>query len=327
MSQSNQYKRYPSNEQFVRIWKDCAGDTNKVSEITGLKLRAVFNRRRSCEKELGIVLSAQKSSIEAVVRHHKARVNLNINDDNLPLASDPHVWPGDRTTVQRAYIEFVKRLKPKHIILMGDVFDGARLSRHPRIGFMESRPTVWKELEAVTEFLTEIENAAPKGAVLIWCLGNHDARYEAYLAANAPEMEGVSGMHLKDRFPKWLPCWSVHINENTPNHTVIKHRWHNGIHAHYNNVLKGGVNIVTAHLHKLDCRKYTDYRGNRYGVDAGFMADVGDPQFTNYLEDGCVDWASGFPVITFKNGKMMRPEFVQKWDEDMVEFRGEVIKV
>ena len=57
------------------------------------------------------------------------------------------------------------------------------------------------------------------------------------------------------------------------------------------------------------------------------MADVDDPQFINYREDNPADWTSGFAVISYKQGRMLRPEFVQKWDEHHVEWRGEVIKI
>jgi hypothetical protein len=312
-----------SDEQFVKAWRANDGEITAVADACGMRVRGVLSRRRSVEGRLGISLSAQKDAVETVIRRHKARINLTIKDAVLPIAGDVHRMPGPKTVIQQAYINIVKELKPKFVILVGDVFDGARISRHPRIGFLEDRPTVRDELKAVGEWLEELEKAAP-GATLIWCLGNHDARYESYLASVAPEMEGVKGMHLKDHFPKWLPCWAVHINEGTPSHTVIKHRWHNGIHAAYNNTLKSGVSFVTGHLHKLDAKKWTDFRGNRYGVDCGFMADLDDGQFVHYTEDNPKDWTSGFPIITYKDGRLMRPEFVQKWDEHHVEFRGQV---
>lgn len=315
-----------TDKDFIRIWKECNGNTVQVANRCGMKIRATMAKRRKVEQRHGIVLNAEKTASEAVVRHHKARTSIKVDNAVLPIGGDVHVWPGQRTTAQRAFVATVKKLKPAYVILVGDVFDGARISRHPRIGFLEDRPTVAQELEAVEKYLEEVEKAAP-GAMLIWCLGNHDARYESYLAQNAPEMEGVKGMHLKDKFPKWKPCWAVHINEGTPNHTVIKHRWHNGVHASYNNTLKSGVSFITGHLHKLDARKYADFKGIRYGVDAGFMADLDDDQFVHYTEDNPKDWTSGFPVITFREGRMMRPEFVQKWDEDRIEFRGEVINV
>lgn len=316
-----------TDHQFVKIWREHNGNTVAVSRALGCDVRTLYRSRRRAEQNLGLSLGAEKHNTQAVIRKHKARISLTIKDAVLPIGGDVHVAPDGRTTVQHAFIATVKRIKPRHVILVGDVFDGARISRHPRIGFLEDRPTVRDELKAVGEFLTELENAAPRGSMLIWCLGNHDARYESYLAAVAPEMEGVRGMHLKDHFPKWLPCWAAHINEGTQSHTVIKHRWHNGIHASYNNVLKSGVSFVTGHLHKLDARKWRDLTGRRYGVDAGFMADIDDPQFVHYTEDNPKDWDSGFPILTFKNSRLMRPEFVQKWDEHSVEWRGELIPV
>lgn len=316
-----------TDEQFIKLWRSLNGDTQKVQEALQCGLRAVYSKRRAVEQRLGITLVAHRTGTETVIRKHKARINITLKDAVLPIAGDIHIWPGERTTAQRAYIALVKKIQPAHVILVGDVFDGARLSRHPRIGFLESRPQVEDELKAVGAYLDEVKAAAPKGATLIWCLGNHDARFESYLAQNAPEMEGVKHMHLKDRFPEWLPCWSVHINQDEPSYTVVKHRWHSGIHAAYNNVLKSGTSFVTGHLHKLDCRKYADLRGNRYGVDAGVMADVDDEQFIHYTEDSPKDWTSGFPVITFREGRLMRPEFVQKWDEDRVEFRGDLLNV
>ena len=323
-------KARSSDEHFLAAWNKFKSPI-RVAEYLGIGVRKVLERRRRLEGRLGISLNTNVqgpiNKVAPVVIQHKARINIEITDAVLPIAGDIHIWPGPLTLVQEAYIEMVKRLKPRFVILIGDVFDGARISRHPRIGFLENRPTVKDELKAVDDYLTALENAAPRGAKLIWCLGNHDSRYESYLAQSAPEMEGVSGFHLKDRFPKWLPCWSVVVNEGKQSHTVIKHRWHNGIHASYNNALKSGVNFVTGHLHKLDSRKWTDARGNRYGVDTGFMADLDDPQFVHYSEDNPKDWASGFAVISYKQSKLMRPEFVQKWDEHHVEWRGELIKI
>jgi Calcineurin-like phosphoesterase len=318
-----------TDAQFIALWKEHLSGT-KVADALNIKVRNAMGRRRKIEERYGITLPVhdeRRPQYTTYEIRHKARVNLKIKEAVLPIAGDVHIWPGERTTVQRAYIEMVKRLKPEYVILIGDVFDGARTSRHPRIGFLENRPTTKQEIDAVRSYLDELEAVAPKGAKLIWCLGNHDARYESYLASQVPEMEGVHGMHLKDHFPFWTPCWAVHINEGTPGHTVIKHRWHNGIHAAYNNALRSGTNMVTGHLHQLQATKWTDFTGSRYGVDTGVMADIDDPQFVHYTEDNSKNWTSGFGVITFRESRLMRPEFVQKWAESRVEFRGEVIEV
>src|SRR5581483_6254156 len=149
---------------------------------------------------------------------------------------------------------------PQLVVLNGDVMDGATISRHPRTGW-EQRPTLRQELDACLERLGEIEAAAPKGCELIWTRGNHDARFETYLAANAPGFEGVRGMTLQEQFPLWTFTVSVMVNRNA-----------NGVHATYNNTLKSGINIVCGHLHQLRVFSWGDYKGRRYGVDSGTLA-------------------------------------------------------
>jgi hypothetical protein len=168
----------------------------------------------------------------------------------------------------------------------------------------------------------EIEKHA-RGAKLFWPLGNHDLRYEAKLAALVPEYEGITGMHLKDHFALWGPCWRLDVNDDL----VIKHRWANGLHAVYNNTLRSGKSFVTGHLHSLKVTPWTDYNGTRYGVDCGTMADPGDDQFVHYTEANPTNWRSGFVVLTIKDGKLLMPEMVQKWDDGHVEFRGQLIAV
>ncbi len=203
----------------------------------------------------------------------------------------------------------------------GDVFDGARASRHAPIAW-EKKPTIVEELDTVKLRTAEIIEASPK-ADHFWPAGNHDLRFETRLATQVPEYASIQGFHLKDHFPEWRPCWGIHINDNT----VIKHRWKGGLHAIYQNTLQSGVTLVTGHLHSLAVRPYTDYTGTRYGVDTGTLADPWGPQFTDYTEDGPKNWRSGFAVLTFHDGKLMPPEVVEVIDEGVVWFRGERIFV
>src|SRR5690606_32663699 len=131
------------------------------------------------------------------------------------------------------------------------------------------------------------------------------------------------GFHLKDHFAEWAPCWAAWINDEC----VVKHRLRSGIHATHNNTVNSGVSIVTGHLHQLKVTPFSDYRGRRYGVDTGTLADPGGPQFIDYTEAGPVNWASGFAVLTWRDGKLLPPELVETIDEDRVAFRGQVIEV
>ncbi|MCC7060981.1 MAG: hypothetical protein IT508_12195 [Burkholderiaceae bacterium] len=131
-------------------------------------------------------------------------------------------------------------------------------------------------------------------------------------------------MHLKDHFPEWVPCWRLDVNDDV----VIKHRYKGGVHAAHNNALHAGKTMVTGHLHSLKVSPISDYADRpRWGVDCGTLADTNGPQFEDYLEASPTSWRSGFAVLTFKDGKLLWPEVVHKFDEDHVEFRGDLIKV
>lgn len=312
--------------EFVKVWNRLGSPTLVAKEL-GITNRVVMERRRSVEDALGIELPtfndlSQRGAARAatdMLKRHEGRLDLEIDNGCAIVFSDAHFQPGVRTTAFRAMLALIRQMKPFAVINNGDAFDGGNISRHPRIGW-DKQPSVLDELKAVDERLIEVEKAA-RGAQFIWALGNHDARFESFLAAAAPQFEGVQGFSLKHHFPKWKPCWSTWVNDET----VIKHRWHNGVHATYNNTLKSGVTIVTGHLHRLKIEGFSDFKGRRWGVDTGTLAEPYGPQFIHYTEGNPVNWASGFVVMTWRGGKLLTPELVRKWDEDTVEFRGHLL--
>lgn len=252
---------------------------------------------------------------------HPGLIKLDVKDGMVMVGSDSHYYPGIISTAHRGFVHLAQKLQPKVIIKNGDELDFPKLSRFAPIGW-EGRPDVVVEIETAQERLLEIQKAAPN-AIRCWPVGNHDARYETRLATIAPEYARMHGVHLKDSFSHWRPCWSVQINEDT----VVKHRFRNGVHATYNNTLHSGKTMVTGHLHQLKVTPHSDYRGTRWGVDCGTMADPYGPQFYNYTELNPLSWRSGFVVLTFKDGELLWPEvaFVRK--EGVIEFRGELFHV
>jgi hypothetical protein len=263
-------------------------------------------------------------TFNVTIPNNGVRVKVELHNGIIIVGSDAHYIPSICSTAHKAFVKLIKELQPKMVIMNGDVFDGSSISRHPRIGWSKNY-TVKQELEAVTERLSEIEKVS-KNAKLHWTWGNHDIRFSSRLAQQAPEYEGVSGFHLPDHFPRWKYSTSIMVND----HTLIKHRWHNGIHATYNNTLKAGVSMVTGHLHSLKVMPWTDFseQKTRYGVDTGTLADPHGEQF-DYSEDSPKNHRSGFAVLTFYNGKLMPPELCEVIDEDegICYFRGQVIKV
>jgi hypothetical protein len=255
----------------------------------------------------------------------KGRRYLDVTDGVIYVGSDAHYWPGPPSTAHRAFVRFIKR--EKHlaaVVLNGDAYDFPNISRFDSDWF--KTPDIQDELEVVEERLGEIVKASGK-ATRYFTRGNHDVRYDRYLAKNAPEMRGVSGMCIEDRNPLWVPAWSVWVNDSDPaNSAVIKHRFRGGVHATYNNTLHSGRTTVTGHLHALQCRPHTDYNGTRWGVDCGCLADTFGPQFS-YLEDNPRSWRAGFVRLTWTNGRLLTPELIRVVEDGVVEFRGELIEV
>jgi hypothetical protein len=313
-----------TDKEFIEVWQRLKS-AKKVAEELGVDLRNTKRRRKRLEELHGVSLESSVQGPLIQAPNNPARKMLGIENGVVLVMSDAHFWPGIHTTAYKGFLWAINEFQPKAIIANGDVFDGASISRYPRIGW-DSTPSVIQELKACEIAMGEIEDTAKKArhnVNLVWTLGNHDARFENRLAANAPQYEFVKGFSLKDHFPAWHPCWSCWPTEQV----AVKHRWKGGIHATHNNTVNAGVSVVTGHLHSLKVTPFADYNGNRFGVDTGTLAEPSGPQFENYLEDSPTNWRSGFAVLTFHNGRLMWPELVHKWAEGQIEFRGKVYDV
>ena len=309
-----------SDQEFIDLWNEHQS-ISKIAAVTGMDLRGLKRRRNSLEIEKNIKLRQIHIDAHAIER----KIDLGIKNGTVIVFSDAHFWPGIRSTAFKGLLYAIGVYAPTAVIANGDIFDGASISRHARIGWDKS-PSVIEELKACQACMSEIEEvakAARHNVRLLWPLGNHDARFETFLAANAPQFEHTTGFKLSDHFQKWKKCWSVWLNEKV----VVKHRNKGGIHATHNNTVQSGVTMVTGHLHSLKVTPYVDYNGVRYGVDTGTLADIYGPQFENYLEQNPVNWRSGFAILTFVNGVLLIPELVMVHTQDTIQFRGEVIDV
>jgi len=301
----------------------------EASELLKTELSSLYKRRKRIEAKLKAPIKGPNDNPRMQARldattHPKIK-NLGILNGTVIIFSDAHFWPGIYSTAFKGLLWAIKELAPHAVIANGDIFDGAGISRHPRIGWSKS-PSVIEELKACTICMGEIEEAAKAArhnVKLMWPLGNHDARFETFLAANAPQYEHLKGFSLRDHFPDWEACWAVWVNDNT----IVKHRFKGGIHATHNNTVWSGKTIVTGHLHSLKVTPFSDYNGVRYGIDTGTLAEPYGPQFEDYTEQGPLNWRSGFAVLTFVDGKLLLPELVTTHSPDSIEFRGRVVKV
>ena len=317
-----------SDDEFIKIWNEL-GSPTLVAQKIKMNPRSVMARRKSIELRLGIELPTFNS--QRIVKTlkkieqtpHNVRRGIDIDKvKRVIVFSDAH-FTDTTTTAFKALLIMIKEFQPQVIICNGDAFDGQVLSRFPSINY-DQKPSVIEELNYCQQHLDQIVKAKPAGCRLIWTLGNHDMRYEAWLVNKVPQYSGVDGFSLKYHFPEWETCWSFWIGEDT----VVKHRYKGGRFAGYNNLTAAGNNIITGHTHVLCASPISNYQGTKWGIQTGCLANPLSSTF-EYCEDSPKDWRSGFVLLSFDQGRMLMPELIMVSDEENgeFEFRGCINRV
>lgn len=264
-------------------------------------------------------------------QRHGARVVLPIRDGCVMVVSDQHYLPGVAASpAHKASVRLAKILKPWAVIANGDAIDGSSISRWPASSFVDlgGRPLVAAEIGVTVKRLAEYEDF-DFVKYLVWNMGNHDARYETWLAEKAPQYRGVDGFTLKEHFPFWLPAWRTDLTARPgePPTVIVKHRFKGGMHAGQNNVLWSGASSVTGHDHMLKAYPISNARGLHWGIHAGTTAPIDSPLFTHYTEDNVVNWQSGFVFLHFRGGHFTGPELVHVTADGHALFRGDRVRV
>jgi hypothetical protein len=317
-----------TDTEFIQLWGQLQSAT-KVGQHLGINTRAVHLRRRWIEKTYNMTLNSKDHRGDFYNKNKPKsfsplkQIELGILDGTVIVFSDAHFIPGQRTTAFKGLLWAIRELKPKAVIANGDCFDGASISRHDVTD--QPQTSVIQELKACQGALGEIEEAAKAArhnVKLCFTWGNHDIRFGNRLAQHAPQFKDVQGFKLTDHIPNWDFCWTVWPTEDV----IIKHRYKGGIHATHNNTLNAGVSVVTGHLHSLKVTPFSDFNGVRFGCDTGTLAETDGPQFT-YAELNPSNHRSGFAVLNFHNGKMLWPQLACKFDEGLIDFRGQIIDV
>lgn len=199
-----------SDETFIETWMKLEGSVVKIAKALGSTERKVYERRNSIERRMGIQLPSAKHSGTGRPKEYVNTIDdcnkLTIKDGFVVVFGDCHWWPGDDPIAHKALIRFITDYRPQVIIMNGDAIDGARISRHPPMGWVKT-PDVADELDFCKEKMGEVEAAAPPKAKFCWNVGNHDLRFNARLAQVAPEYIRVEGTNLSDHFPAWHFAW------------------------------------------------------------------------------------------------------------------------
>jgi hypothetical protein len=310
--------RLYDDDEFAALWFESGCSPAIVADMSGLNRRTVFERaNRIRRKGRDLPTISQNSGYLRPMWTYPREFRLQLADAVVMIASDLHMWPQShqpRPAIQEVFISLAHELKPTAILLNGDVIDATRISRHGGIRGQKT-PTVTEEADALLAFCGELPDAEHRHVTL----GNHDVRVDNYLTAAANELADWAG-RLSDRLPGWEWSYSVNLNDEIE----VRHDWHGGIHAAYNNVARAGISFVTGHTHQLEVKSFKDRRGVRYGIECGMLNDPLGPQW-EWVHGRPTRWQAGFAVLTFdEEGRLFPPELCQ-WVDGRALFRGRTL--
>lgn len=244
-------------------------------------------------------------------------VEMPLTDAVIVAFGDAH-WRSlkqPRSLAHEGLLRLLPHLRPTHLLAMGDMMDLAAIGRHSPV-MWEERPTVMDEIAAAQTHLGDIR-AEAGGAACIWIRGNHDDRFDKFLAANASDFSGMVGTRLDDHFEAWEMVWRLDI----PGALVAAHSMFGGVTAARTNALRGGISTLTGHTHQLTVTPLNDFTGRRWGIEAGTLSDPNWPQFA-YCLGQSQKAAPGFVVLTIRGGRLLQPETAEVVD-GVCWFRGE----
>jgi hypothetical protein len=304
-------------EVFRTVWAEEGGSAVAVARRLGMSERAVFARRQRMRRE-GFDLPGNEDCASpggSIVRAaYPRQLDVSVSDGLIvafgDLHSAPLAWRNGDTQPMRMLLEWLAEhgARVRLLLCMGDVLDGASIGRHPPLGW-EERPTIEAEIGAGVHDLDRLAALAPD-AERLWVVGNHDERFDRTLAQQAKEFRSLTGMRMQDHFQRWRMAWSVRVNDEI----VAVHRWHGGVHAAHNNLMKsGGAHMVTGDTHRLDVKVFHGQVGPRYAVETGTLAEPDGTQFA-YTRGLMPNWQPGFAVLPIVGGELHRPDTVSVFD-------------
>ena len=98
-----------SDSDFIKAWHRAGGSPQTMHEQTGVRVRAIYARRKSIEQRHGIALATvardglqNANSPYSPPAHFERRRKFEITDGSVVVFSDPHFVPDHSTVAQDA---------------------------------------------------------------------------------------------------------------------------------------------------------------------------------------------------------------------------------
>lgn len=217
-------------------------------------------------------------------------------------------------------LDHIRRERPDHVVLAGDIADLHALTTHRRNPAWQDK--LEKEMAGVYDFLVDVR-AASRNAHITYIKGNHEDRWDRYVGENAPALRqmGVTfERHLEldtldirwvedaGRTKVWVPC-----GQGQRVRVLHGHEFKGGSKFPGGHALKIAnelaCNVHIGHTHKLGYMVQPIAGTIRFGVEGGYLANRKSPGLA--YGGPAPKWAPAFSVYDSRNTDTMLPRFVQ----------------
>jgi len=174
---------------------------NSFKSLESVRSRIRYRRGNIGERQMGKATARHKDTfrskgkagwkVELPQSVVKANRNVNLPNGKIAVLSDIHV-PYHDDDALNACLEYLDYWQPSCIYLNGDTADFYTISRWEKDPEERNFP---REIQLVKDFLAHLNERYPN-AEKFYKIGNHEERYEKYLANKAPELFGVTEFRI-----------------------------------------------------------------------------------------------------------------------------------
>lgn len=165
--------------------------------------------------------------------------------------SCPHVPIYCRDTHERL-LSRLEQIKPKHVILLGDLLEASPASRH----YNEDAWTLSEEYDCAAEYLTSIMRVCGPDANYVWLHGNHDANIQS-MGRIDKRVRDLVDWHKHKTLGPVSSCWKQvpysHRQVYRLGPITFRHGAEHGVNADRDQAVLYGVEnglTVSGHTHR-----------------------------------------------------------------------------
>jgi hypothetical protein len=187
----------------------------------------------------------------------------------------------------------MKKWRPEIIVVLGDFCDMYTVSAHDKDPKRANR-LEW-ELEECNARLDELDNLGARQK--FWTEGNHETRWDRFLAVKAPEISGVlrlrDQLRIRERGWHWTPYkQTLRLGKLFITHDLGKA----GRNAHRDAEATYQGNAVIGHTHAMEFSVVSNRRGRAHV--AAMFGWLGDNESVDYrhVDKATREWPHGFGV-------------------------------